>query len=40
VLLTRLGIPKLWGEDVDRCWTFARWFISPATLALAPGSYG
>ncbi len=40
VLLTRLGIPKLWGEDVDRGWVLARSLVSPTTLALAPGSYG
>lgn len=38
--LTRLGIPKLWGEDPHRVWQFARGLVSPVTIALAPGSRG
>jgi 1-acyl-sn-glycerol-3-phosphate acyltransferase len=41
VLLTRLGVPKLWGEDQERLWRFARKVVQPATLALAPAAaYG
>jgi 1-acyl-sn-glycerol-3-phosphate acyltransferase len=39
VFLTRLGIPKLWGEDPERLWPFARRLAAPVTLWLAP-SYG
>jgi 1-acyl-sn-glycerol-3-phosphate acyltransferase len=39
VFLTRLGIPKLWREDPEVLWPYARLFVSPTTLWLAP-SYG
>jgi 1-acyl-sn-glycerol-3-phosphate acyltransferase len=39
VFLTRLGIPKLWGEDPERLWPYARHLVAPVTLWLAP-SYG
>lgn len=39
VFLTRLGIPKLWREDPEVLWPYARLFVAPATLWLAP-SYG
>jgi 1-acyl-sn-glycerol-3-phosphate acyltransferase len=41
VLLTRLGVPKLWGEDTERIWRFARKIVQPVTLMLAPAAaYG
>ena len=41
MLLTRLGVPKLWGEDEERLWRFARKLVQPVTLALAPAAaYG
>jgi 1-acyl-sn-glycerol-3-phosphate acyltransferase len=41
VLLTRLGVPKLWGDDRDRLWRFARHTAQPITLLLAPAAaYG
>jgi 1-acyl-sn-glycerol-3-phosphate acyltransferase len=39
VFLTRLGIPKLWREDPEVLWPYARLLVSPTTLWLAP-SYG
>jgi 1-acyl-sn-glycerol-3-phosphate acyltransferase len=39
VLLTRRLIPKLWREDPERLWPFARYLVAPPTLWLAP-SYG
>jgi 1-acyl-sn-glycerol-3-phosphate acyltransferase len=39
VFLTRLGIPKLWGEDPERLWPFARHLVAPVALRLAP-SFG
>jgi 1-acyl-sn-glycerol-3-phosphate acyltransferase len=39
VFLTRLGLPKLWREDPEVFWPYARRLVSPVTLALAP-SYG
>jgi 1-acyl-sn-glycerol-3-phosphate acyltransferase len=39
VFLTRLGIPKLWREDPETLWPFARHLVAPVTLWLAP-SYG
>jgi 1-acyl-sn-glycerol-3-phosphate acyltransferase len=39
VFLTRGVIPKLWGEDPERLWPFARYLVAPTTLWLAP-SYG
>jgi 1-acyl-sn-glycerol-3-phosphate acyltransferase len=39
--LTRLGIPKLWGDDPEALWPFARRFVPRVTLCLAPAaSYG
>jgi 1-acyl-sn-glycerol-3-phosphate acyltransferase len=39
--LTRLGIPKLWGEDPEAVWRFARRFVPHITLWLAPAAgYG
>jgi 1-acyl-sn-glycerol-3-phosphate acyltransferase len=41
VLLTRLGVPKLWGEDPEALWPFARRLVAPVTLWLAPScAYG
>jgi 1-acyl-sn-glycerol-3-phosphate acyltransferase len=41
VLLTRLGIPKLWREDPETLWPFARMLASPVTFWLAPSAgYG
>jgi 1-acyl-sn-glycerol-3-phosphate acyltransferase len=39
VLLTRLGVPRLWGEDHEAVWPFLRRFVSPIVVAIAP-SYG
>jgi 1-acyl-sn-glycerol-3-phosphate acyltransferase len=39
-LLTRLGLPKLWREDPEVAWRFMRWWLAPATMALAPRSAG
>lgn len=36
----RSGIPWLWGADVERAWSFMRWWVAPATMLLAPGSCG
>ena len=39
--LTRLGVPKLWGEDPEAVWRFARRFVPRITLWLAPAAgYG
>jgi 1-acyl-sn-glycerol-3-phosphate acyltransferase len=39
--LTRLGLPRLWGNDTDRLWAFARAVVQPVTLWLAPSAaYG
>jgi 1-acyl-sn-glycerol-3-phosphate acyltransferase len=39
--LTRLGVPKLWGDDPERFWPFARKLVIPITLGLAPAAgYG
>jgi 1-acyl-sn-glycerol-3-phosphate acyltransferase len=41
MLLTRLGVPKLWGEDPERVWPIARRVAQPVTLWLAPAAaYG
>jgi 1-acyl-sn-glycerol-3-phosphate acyltransferase len=41
VLLTRLGIPKLWQSDVEVAWSFMRWWLAPVTMLLAPSyAYG
>jgi 1-acyl-sn-glycerol-3-phosphate acyltransferase len=40
-MLTELGIPKLWGEDPERCWGFARFLTRQAMRFLAPtAGYG
>jgi 1-acyl-sn-glycerol-3-phosphate acyltransferase len=40
VLLTRLGVPWLWGADVEKGWVFMRFNVVPITTRLlAPGSY-
>ena len=39
MFLTKLGIPKLWREDPEILWPYARRFVAPVTLWLAP-SYG
>jgi 1-acyl-sn-glycerol-3-phosphate acyltransferase len=39
--LTRLGLPRLWHEDRERLWRFARRTVVPVTLRLAPtAAYG
>jgi len=39
-LLTRLGVPWLWGADVEKAWVFMRFHVVPITVELlAPGSY-
>ena len=41
MLLTRLGVPKLWSSDVEAGWSFMRWWLAPVTMALAPSyAYG
>jgi 1-acyl-sn-glycerol-3-phosphate acyltransferase len=39
MLLTRLGIPKLWHEDPELLWHYMRYLVRPPTMWLAP-SYG
>jgi 1-acyl-sn-glycerol-3-phosphate acyltransferase len=40
MLLSRLGIPWLWGGDVEKGWVFMRFNVVPiTTMWLAPGSY-
>ena len=40
-VLTRIGLPKIWGEDPERLWPGLRHFVSTATMWLAPAySYG
>jgi len=40
VFLTRLGVPWLWGADVEKGWVFMRFNVVPITTRwLAPGSY-
>jgi 1-acyl-sn-glycerol-3-phosphate acyltransferase len=39
VLLTRLGIPKLWREDPEVLWPYLRYGVAPFVLWLAP-TYG
>lgn len=37
---TRLGVPWLWGADVEKGWIFMRFNVVPiTTMLLAPGSY-
>jgi 1-acyl-sn-glycerol-3-phosphate acyltransferase len=38
-LLTRLGVPWLWGGDVEKGWVFMQYNVKPITLRLAPGSW-
>ena len=39
MLLTRLGIPWLWGGDVEKGWVFMRYNVVPITaMILAPHS--
>jgi 1-acyl-sn-glycerol-3-phosphate acyltransferase len=39
-LFTRLGVPWLWGGDVEKGWIFMRFNVVPITMWLcAPGSY-
>ena len=41
MFLTRLGVPKLWREDPETLWPFARRLVAPVTLWLAPShGYG
>ena len=41
MLLTRLGVPRLWGEDPDEVWPHLRRYVSPVVVWLAPSSaYG
>ena len=41
MLLTRLGVPKLWSEDPETLWPFARRLVAPVTRWLAPSyAYG
>ena len=38
--MTRLGIPWLWGADVEKGWTFMRFNVVPiTTMTMAPGSW-
>jgi 1-acyl-sn-glycerol-3-phosphate acyltransferase len=40
LLLTRLGVPWLWGGDVEKGWVFMRFNVVPLTTrVLAPGSH-
>jgi 1-acyl-sn-glycerol-3-phosphate acyltransferase len=40
MILTRLGVPWLWGADVEKGWVFMRFNVVPITTRwLAPGSY-
>lgn len=39
MLLTRLGLPKLWGGDPEVLWHYMRYFVAPPTAWFAP-SYG
>ncbi len=41
VILTRLGVPKLWREDPDVLWAFMRFTVAPVMWALTRGAaYG
>ena len=41
MLLKRLGLPRIWGSDVEGAWSFMRYWLAPATMALAPShAYG
>jgi 1-acyl-sn-glycerol-3-phosphate acyltransferase len=40
-MLTELGLYKLWREDPESAWSFARWFLPSLVHAMAPGhGYG
>ena len=39
MLLTQLGIPRLWGSNPEACWGWARMVACPITRLIAP-SYG
>ena len=40
VFLTRLGVPWLWGADVEKGWVFMRFNVVPiTTMIMAPGSW-
>jgi 1-acyl-sn-glycerol-3-phosphate acyltransferase len=34
MLLTRLGVPRLWGDDPDVLWAYLRYTVAPATYLL------
>ena len=36
MVLARLGLPRIWGSDVEGAWSFMRYWLAPATMALAP----
>ncbi len=38
-MLTELGLYRLWGEDPERTWQFARWFLPAVHRVLSP-SFG
>src|SRR5439155_22920618 len=39
--LTKLGVPKLWGEEAERLWPIARLLAIPPILAMTRGAgYG
>lgn len=41
MLLTRLGVPRLWDEERERLWVFLRRFVAPVITGLAPSrGYG
>ena len=41
MIFTRLGIPKLWGEDPERVWPVGRLVVIPISLGMAPtAGYG
>jgi 1-acyl-sn-glycerol-3-phosphate acyltransferase len=40
MLLTQLGIERLWGGGPEGGWPFMRYWVRPATMWLAPGSCG
>jgi 1-acyl-sn-glycerol-3-phosphate acyltransferase len=41
LIFTRLGLPKLWGEDPERVWPFGRLVVIPIMRGLAPtAGYG
>jgi 1-acyl-sn-glycerol-3-phosphate acyltransferase len=40
VILYKLGLPRLWGDDPERCWAWIRPWAARVTYVLAPGSGG